>query len=115
MAAALSHAGVFPQDVPPKEAFFVAANFLAMPGVFGLIMAALTAALMSTVDTLITAIAAIVVNDVYKPLRPDASDKTLLGLPGFHRSASPCWVWHWCRSSRALGAFTPRMARSRRR
>ena len=49
------------------------------PGVFGLILAALTAALMSTVDTLITAVSAIVVNDVYKPyIRPEAADRELL-------------------------------------
>ncbi len=46
---------------------------------FGLILAALTAALMSTVDTLITAVCAIVVNDVYKPyIRPMAADRELL-------------------------------------
>ena len=46
---------------------------------FGLILAALTAALMSTVDTLITAVAAVVVNDVYRPyIRPLASDRELL-------------------------------------
>ena len=38
------------------------------PGIFGFIMAALTAALMSTVDTLINATAAIFVNDVYRPI-----------------------------------------------
>ena len=59
---ALEVAGVLPADMPPKEVFFLTAEFLSQPGVFGLIMAALTAALMSTVDTLITAIAAIVVN-----------------------------------------------------
>jgi SSS family solute:Na+ symporter len=36
---------------------------------FGFIMAALTAALMSTVDTLINATAAIYINDVYRPIR----------------------------------------------
>ena len=46
---------------------------------FGLILAALTAALMSTVDTLITGVAAIVVNDVYKPLvRKTAGERELL-------------------------------------
>ncbi|MBN2798583.1 MAG: sodium/solute symporter [Deltaproteobacteria bacterium] len=74
---ALVHAGHLP-ELPPKEAFFITAEFLSRPGVFGLVMAALTAALMSTVDTLITAIAAIVVNDVYQPLRPAASDKELM-------------------------------------
>lgn len=78
VARALVHAGELDPSVQGKEAFFVAADMLAVPGVFGLIMAALTAALMSTVDTLITAIAAIAVNDIYKPLRPDAPDAELL-------------------------------------
>lgn len=70
VARALVHAGVLP-ELDPKEAFFVAAEFLSRPGMFGLVVAALTAALMSTVDTLITAVAAVVVNDVYKPyVRP---------------------------------------------
>ncbi|MCK5087845.1 MAG: sodium:solute symporter family protein, partial [Melioribacteraceae bacterium] len=43
-------------------------NIVATPGVFGFIMAALTAALMSTVDTLINATAAIYINDVYRPI-----------------------------------------------
>ena len=76
---ALTHAGVLP-ELEPKEAFFITAEFLSQPGLFGLIMAALTAALMSTVDTLITAISAIVVNDVYKPVRPKATDKDLLRI-----------------------------------
>ena len=78
VAKALVHAGVLPPDVAPKESFFIAAEFLTQPGIFGLVMAALTAALMSTVDTLITAIAAIVVNDVYKPMNPEAPDRQLL-------------------------------------
>ena len=78
VARALVHAGLLDPTVEGKEAFFVAADMLAVPGVFGLIMAALTAALMSTVDTLITAIAAIAVNDIYQPSHPDASDADLL-------------------------------------
>lgn len=76
---ALTSAGVLP-DMEPKEAFFITSSFLSQPGVFGLVMAALTAALMSTVDTLITAISAIVVNDIYKPLKPDASEKSMLKM-----------------------------------
>jgi hypothetical protein len=73
------HAGVLPPDTQPQEAFFVAADFLSQPGIFGLIMAALTAALMSTVDTLITAVSAVAVNDVYRPyVRPQASERELL-------------------------------------
>jgi len=74
----LSHAGVLPPDMDGAKVFFITAEFLSQPGVFGLVMAALTAALMSTVDSLITAIAAIVVNDVYRPLRPAASEADLL-------------------------------------
>ncbi len=75
---ALTEAGVLPPDLPADRVFYVTAELLAQPGVFGLIMAALTAALMSTVDTLITAIAAIVVNDVYRPTRPQAPESELL-------------------------------------
>jgi len=78
VAKALVHAGFLPPDIAADKSFFIAAEFLTRPGIFGLVMAALTAALMSTVDTLITAIAAIVVNDVYKPLRPEADDRQLL-------------------------------------
>ena len=80
VAKALVHAGYLPGDIAPKEAFFIAGEFLTQPGVFGLVMAALTAALMSTVDTLITAIAAIVVNDIYKPSHPQADDRKLLSV-----------------------------------
>lgn len=77
---ALENAGYLPSDMDGSSVFFVATEFLARtPGLFGLVMAALTAALMSTVDTLITAVAAIAVNDVYKPyVSPDADDRALL-------------------------------------
>ncbi|MEC9259357.1 MAG: hypothetical protein VX541_12735, partial [Candidatus Poribacteria bacterium] len=58
VAKALVHAGMLPPNIRADEAFFVASEFLSKPGVFGLILATMTAALMSTVDTLITAIAA---------------------------------------------------------
>jgi len=78
---ALVHAGVLPPDVKADEAFFVTAEFLSRPGVFGLVLAALTAALMSTVDTLVTAVSAIVVNDVYKPyIQPMADERQLLRM-----------------------------------
>ncbi len=49
------------------------------PLVFGFVVAALTAALMSTVDTLINACAVIGLVDIYKPLfKPEASDKHYL-------------------------------------
>jgi SSS family solute:Na+ symporter len=74
----LVHAGVLP-EMDPDQAFYLAAEFLARPGIFGLVLAALTAALMSTVDTLITAVSAVVVNDLYRPyVAPKASDRQLL-------------------------------------
>ena len=46
---------------------------------FGFVIAALTAALMSTIDTLINACAAIGIYDIYKPLiKPDADDRHYL-------------------------------------
>jgi SSS family solute:Na+ symporter len=60
---------VVPPNTSPDQIFVVVANIVAMPGVFGFIMAALTAALMSTVDTLINATAAIYINDVYRPIK----------------------------------------------
>jgi SSS family solute:Na+ symporter len=79
VAKALTHAGVLPADTSADEAFYIAADFLSSPGMFGLVIAALTAALMSTLDTLITAVSAVVVNDFYKPyVRTRASDHEYL-------------------------------------
>ncbi|MBU0528375.1 sodium:solute symporter family protein [bacterium] len=55
--------------VSPDEIFVVVANIVSRPGVFGFVMAALTAALMSTVDTLVNATSAVFVNDVYRPIK----------------------------------------------
>ena len=79
IAASLVHAGYLPQGLDPAEAFYIATELISRPGAFGLVLAALTAALMSTVDTLITAVAAIAVNDVYKPyVNKDAGEFELL-------------------------------------
>lgn len=79
VARALVHSGALPETVTAETAFYVATEFLSRPGIFGLILAALTAALMSTVDTLITAVSAIAVNDVYKPhVNPKADERQLL-------------------------------------
>lgn len=78
-ARALVHSGHLSPELSSKDAFYVATYYLSKPGVFGFILAALTAALMSTVDTLITAVSAITVNDFYKPFfRPKAQEKELL-------------------------------------
>jgi len=66
-------------DIEAGDAFVKTAHYLCRPGVFGFILAALTAALMSTADTLINAVSAIFVNDVYKPyIKPAANDKQCL-------------------------------------
>ena len=60
---------IVPPNTSPDQIFVVIANIVSSPGVFGFIMAALTAALMSTVDTLINATAAIYINDVHRPIK----------------------------------------------
>ncbi|NHZ87276.1 MAG: sodium/solute symporter [Planctomycetia bacterium] len=64
-------------NVSPDQIFVVVANIVASPGIFGFVMAALTAALMSTVDTLINATSAIFVNDVYRPIKGFISKKII--------------------------------------
>ena len=54
-------------DTTAQNAFVAASRFLCSPGVFGFVLAALMAALMSTADTLINAVSAIFVNDMYRP------------------------------------------------
>ncbi len=72
--------GQLPPDTDPNRIFVVVADRICGPGMFGFVMAALTAALMSTVDTLINAVSAVAVNDVYRPyLRPGATDRHYLG------------------------------------
>lgn len=67
VASIMRGTGELVPTIAPDNVFVVVSEILAMPGVFGLIMAALVAALMSTVDTLVTAVSAVIVNDVWKP------------------------------------------------
>ena len=60
--------GILPAGLQPNDVFVAVTNIVASPGVFGFIIAALCAALMSTADTLVNASSAIVVNDIYRPL-----------------------------------------------
>jgi len=60
---------LLPADVQPDQIFVVISRILAGPGVFGFVIAAIAAALMSTVATLLNATAAIWVNDVDRPIR----------------------------------------------
>ena len=57
---------------------YVASLITTSEVIFAFIIAAVAAALMSTVDTLINAVAAVVVNDVYKPIVKDRNDKHYL-------------------------------------
>ncbi len=76
-ALSISNPELVPPNTSPDQIFVVVANIVALPGVFGFIMAALTAALMSTVDTLINATAAIYINDVYRPTKKFLKRKIL--------------------------------------
>ena len=71
--------GVLPANLQPNDVFVAVTNIVASPGVFGFIIAALCAALMSTADTLVNASSAIVVNDIYRPLmKKEQSEKKQL-------------------------------------
>jgi len=73
--------GLLPANVDPNQIFVQVAGQVCRPGVFGFIMAALTAALMSTIDTLINAVSAVAVNDVYKPyIKKKADDRHYLKI-----------------------------------
>ncbi|MFH1728696.1 MAG: sodium/solute symporter [Pseudomonadota bacterium] len=64
---AMNGMGIIPDGINSKEVFVIVTNMICKPGIFGLILAALIAALMSTIDTLINAVAAVTVNDVVRP------------------------------------------------
>ena len=64
----------FPVDMAANDVFVAVTNVVSSPGVFGFIIAALCAALMSTSDTLVNASSAIIVNDIYKPLSKKKHD-----------------------------------------
>ena len=66
-------------DTGAKGIFVTVASVLCGPGLFGFVIAALTAALMSTADTYINAVSAIVVTDVWKPyIVREATDRHYL-------------------------------------
>jgi len=76
---AMAEIGLISSDVNPKRIFVVVSNMLCISGVFGFIIAALTAALMSTIDTLINAVSVITINDIYRPyIKPNAPDRHYL-------------------------------------
>ncbi|MBT3341273.1 MAG: sodium:solute symporter family protein [Planctomycetes bacterium] len=60
--------GDLPADIAADDIFVRVTALLTTPAGFGFFVAAVTAALMSTVDTLINAVAAVVINDIYRPI-----------------------------------------------
>ncbi len=80
IGSAMQHYGLMSKDIDPNNAFvLVSAAIVQNDIIFGVILAAITAALMSTVDTLINAVSAIAVNDILKPfIAKDRSDKFYL-------------------------------------
>ncbi|HUT55468.1 MAG TPA: sodium:solute symporter family protein [bacterium] len=78
---AMQHYGFIPETADANTIFVVVTEMVAKPGMFGFILAALIAALMSTIDALINAVAAIGVNDVYRPfIAPGKSDRHYLAV-----------------------------------
>ena len=71
--------GQIDPNINPNDVFVIVTSLVAKPGVFGFIIAALSAALMSTVDTLVNASANVFVNDLYRPfVKKKHSDKHYL-------------------------------------
>lgn len=59
-----------------RDIFIGVAGLICLPGIFGFVLAALSAALMSTIDTLTNATAALFIYDVYQPyVRRNAPDR----------------------------------------
>lgn len=76
---AMAEAGMLEAASDKDQIFLQVADFLLGPGFFGLVVAALAAALMSTADTLINATAAITVNDIWRPyIKKGQSDRYYL-------------------------------------
>ena len=78
---AMVNAGLLPATTSADQIFVLVADKVGGIGFFGVLMAALLAALMSTTDSLINAVSAIAVNDVYRPfIRKGASDRHYLAV-----------------------------------
>ncbi len=73
--------GLVDANIDSRDVFVLISEMICKPGIFGLILAALIAALMSTIDTLINAVSVISVNDIYRPyIRKNAGDKHYLKM-----------------------------------
>jgi len=81
LGSAMVGAGLLPADVSARQIFVIVSNLVSRPGVFGLIMAALSAAMMSTVDALINAVSAVAINDIWRPfVVKNRADKYYLNM-----------------------------------
>ena len=67
LGRAMANLNLLASETDAKNVFVVVTSLLCGPGLFGFVIAALTAALMSTADTLINAVSSIVVVDIWKP------------------------------------------------
>ena len=79
-AMSLQHPEIIDPATPPDEIFVRVASIVASPAGFGFFVAAVTAALMSTVDTLINAVSAVAINDVYRLAKPQQDDRHYLTI-----------------------------------
>jgi SSS family solute:Na+ symporter len=79
IALALINQGTLPDDLDDtaKTYAYLVANILPI-GVKGIVVAAMLAALMSTVSGALNSIATVFCFDIYKPLRPETSEKKLI-------------------------------------
>ncbi len=68
-AISLIKPDLVPANSNPDSIFVLASSIIAIPGVFGFIIASLAAALMSTVSTYLNACAAVWINDIDRPIR----------------------------------------------
>jgi SSS family solute:Na+ symporter len=69
---------LWPNDVSGDNAYPLLVKRLMPPGVMGLMVAALLAALMSSLSSVFNSCSTLITMDVYKKLRPDAPDKRLV-------------------------------------
>jgi SSS family solute:Na+ symporter len=73
---AMIKTGLVDRPAEARDIFVTVAEYVCHPGVFGFVLAALSAALMSTIDTLTNATAALFIYDVYQPyVRRNAPDR----------------------------------------
>jgi solute:Na+ symporter, SSS family len=71
---------LYPNEVTGDNAYPLLVKRLLPPGVMGLMIAALLAALMSSLSSVFNSCSTLITMDVYKKLRPEASEKQLVNV-----------------------------------